>query len=386
MKKEKGKICGIFNYAPHYRLPVYRQLAEVMDIDFFFGANLPGGEKIEKLDFSQLPGFRKEMTVHQAGPFRWTYGWVRLALSGKYGKFLITQDLYAINQWLFLAACRLLKKPVYVWTHGIRIRPPRKDGSATTRILRSWYDSFVKGYFLYSERARENMWLAGFNADKLHVVYNSLDYARTRMLREVVPDNPYIGHFSSGAPVIVFIGRLTRVKMLGDLVLLHDRLKDKGITTNVAFIGDGPEKATLQEMVREGDSGEFMFAGAEYDEGNIHKYLYHATICISPGNVGLTAITCLSHGLPVITHDDLDRQMPECESIVHGKTGDFYRYGDMDDLENITRIWLARMQSPKEREDIRKECYRTIDGKYNPEYQAEVFRKAIEGGTRSEGR
>lgn len=381
----RKRLCCIFNYASHYRLPIYRKLDKEMGAAFYFGANLPGGEKIKKFDVYALHGFVKERKVHSLGPFRWTSGWLRIAFNGEYDRFLITQDLYAIDQWALATVCKMLGKPVYVWTHGLKSAVPKRQGSRTTRLLRCWYDRLVTGYFLYGDRAKENMYLAGFNMDKLHPVYNSLDYDTSLAQRGQHPRNPYTEHFGNDRPVIAFIGRLTRVKRLGQIMEVHDILKAKGIGTNVVFIGDGPEKASLEQSVRPEHRSEFWFTGAKYDEDEIHEYLYHATVCLSPGNVGLTAINCLSHGLPVITNDDFDTQMPESEAIVPGKTGDFFRNGDITDFADKTARWITRLSSSDAREETRLSCYGAIDDRYNPDYQMRVFRSVIYDRNEAEG-
>ena len=374
---EMKGLCCIFNYAPHYRLPIYRRMSEEMGAEFYFGANLPGKERIRKFDLNALPGFRGEMKVHVCGPFRWSSGWLRIAFSRKYDRFIITQDLYAVNQWLFAFACSLLHKKIYVWSHGLKSADPEKQGSRTTRLLRVWYDRFVAGYFLYGDRAKENMYLAGYDLDRLHPVYNSLDYSESLALRGTVPENPYTGHFGNGLPVLLFIGRLTGVKRLDMIVKVHEALYDRGVKTNVVFIGDGPEKEMLAGMTRADLRQNFWYTGAVYDGKEIHKYLYHATLCLSPGNVGLTAINCLSHGLPVITNDDFDSQMPEYEAITPGMTGDFFRDGDIDDFTARTAEWLSRLASVEYRERTREECYKVIDERYNPDYQIKVFRTVL---------
>lgn len=376
--------CCIFNYAAHYRLPIYKRLGEEMGAAFYFGKNLPDKEDIRKLDFTELQGFKKEMKVHVCGPFRWSSGWLQIALSKEYDRFIITQDLYAVNQWLFAIACRVLRKPVYVWTHGLKSTDPEKQGSRTTRLLRSWYDRFVAGYFLYSDRAKENMYFSGYDLSRLHPIYNSLDYGQSLELRNIVPENPYRELFGNDLPVLLFIGRLTEVKRLDMVIKVHEMLKDKGIDTNVVFIGDGPEKERLIRMTRPEFRKDFLYTGAMYDEKEIHKYLYHASLCLSPGNVGLTAISCLSHGLPVITNDDFESQMPESEAITPGMTGDFFKAGDTDDFASRTEAWLKMFSDAGARENTRQECYRIIDSRYNPDRQMTVFRSVIRPTPESE--
>lgn len=56
------------------------------------------------------------------------------------------------------------------------------------------------------------------------------------------------------------------------------------------------------------------------------EFIYNADLCVSPGNVGLTAMHSLVFGCPVITHNCFEWQMPEFEAIQPGITGDFLRW------------------------------------------------------------
>ena len=115
--------------------------------------------------------------------------------------------------------------------------------------------------------------------------------------------------------------------------------------------------------------------GALYDESEIARYLYWADLCVSPGNVGLTAIHALSYGLPVITNDNFETQMPEFEAIEQGRTGDFFCEGDVGSLADRIELWLSRNPN---REQVRQRCYEVIDTKYNPSHQVEVLSQVLD--------
>lgn len=102
--------------------------------------------------------------------------------------------------------------------------------------------------------------------------------------------------------------------------------------------------------------------------------LMTADLCVSPGEVGLTAMHALAYGTPVVTHDDFDHQKPEAECIVPGQTGAFFRRADPAHLANTLFEWLSRGQ---DREVIRTACYDKISILYNPNTQAKLINKAV---------
>ena len=77
------------------------------------------------------------------------------------------------------------------------------------------------------------------------------------------------------------------------------------------------------------------FFGACYDESKIAELIFNANVCVSPGNVGLTAIHSLSYGTPVITHDSFSHQMPEFEAIIPNLTGNFFEEGNLQSMNEV---------------------------------------------------
>jgi glycosyltransferase involved in cell wall biosynthesis len=161
-------------------------------------------------------------------------------------------------------------------------------------------------------------------------------------------------------------------------MILHAqaRLLKVNVKCNVVIIGEGKMKRELKELTNNLNlKNRCWFTGAIYDEKYISDYLYNADICISPGNVGLTAIHAFSYGLPVITNDNFELQMPEFEVVKPGLTGSFFKEDDEESLSLEIKKWLE--YSKVNRNIIRKNCYKVIDEKYNPINQIKVLNKYI---------
>ena len=63
------------------------------------------------------------------------------------------------------------------------------------------------------------------------------------------------------------------------------------------------------------------FIDATYKEVEIGSIFLKADLLVSPGNVGLNAVHALSYGTPVITHNNVNNQMPEHETIIENFNG-----------------------------------------------------------------
>jgi glycosyltransferase involved in cell wall biosynthesis len=107
----------------------------------------------------------------------------------------------------------------------------------------------------------------------------------------------------------------------------------------------------------------------------IAELFYNANVCVSPGNVGLTAIHSLTFGCPVITHGNLPDQMPEFEAIRPGITGDFFKENDAYDLSEKIKKWISLNDA--QRDETRNAAYKEIDQKWNIHYQINTIRKII---------
>lgn len=343
------------------------------DFHFYFGPAL----SIKEIDFDdRWTGYRKY--IHRLANLRfrnilyfqlgfWSPLWKQ-----RWSAVIVLGDMYILSNWIIAMVCRWRKIPVFFWGHGFYGSENRIKHFVRKRFL-----SLADGHFLYGHYAKELMMVKGFAPGGLHVVYNSLDYDAHKAIRSKVLDRDFyrsVNYFvNSQLPILVFIGRLTPEKRLGKLITAVEALAIRNVLVNLVIIGDGPDAQGLKDMVAPSIAGQVYFYGACYDELQNGRLLANADLCVSPGNVGLTAIHSLSFGTPVCTHNDMRQQMPEAEAIVPGKTGIFFDL-HRDDLAEAIESWIA---GAYDRDEVRKVCYELIDTRYNPSVQLDVFRQVL---------
>lgn len=362
------KVCFFNRSSIHYRKNIYMLMDKELPCDFYFGDSRPG--KIEPIPYELLGHFKGEFHNVSFGSFYWQKGVLKL-LKSDYTDLITPGDTYCLSTKVMLFFAKMYKKNIYLWTHGAY---GDEKGFKKWMCIRS--KAKAKGVFLYGEYAKNILVKWGVPEAKLHVIYNSLSYDEQLPLRNsITPSDFYQKHFDNNHPNIVFIGRLTTVKKLDQVLKAVALLKEQGQLYNVTFIGDGTERQGLESLTKElGLENNVWFYGACYDEKQIAEFLYNADLCVSPGNVGLTAMHAMMFGCPVISHDNFPQQMPEFEAIERGKTGDFFKENDINSLAEAIKRWQA---SCGNREEIRKACYKVIDEKYNPHVQIETLRNAI---------
>lgn len=363
------KICLIYNFAHHYRTDIFCLMDKELSIDFVFGDKYLD---VKKMDYSLIKNFKKEVKniVLFKKPIYYQQGVLKL-LFGKYSSFLMLGEPICLSTWLMLILCKVFKKKIYFWSHGWYGKETFIIG-----ILKKIFFSLSDGVFLYSDYSKKLMVNENFNKDKLHVIYNSLSYDSQLKERINIKDsNIYNRHFKNDFKNLIFIGRLTKVKKLNMILEALNILKNKNKYYNLTFIGEGESKSYLLKLVEKYKLSDVVwFYGKSYKESELSTLIYNADLCVSPGNVGLTAIHSLNYGTPVLTHNNFAYQMPEFEAIQQNKTGLFFDYNDVSSLSDKIQFWL---ENNTDKNKIRKACYEVIDKKYNPYYQIDVFKKHL---------
>lgn len=368
----RGKCC-IFGGGSLYRLPVYNLMAETIDCDFYIGVEKDDAG-IKSYDYSKLKNFKGEVQHKKLGNFFWQKG--AMKLWWRPYEYYFVGGAYCITSWLMLLLSLFSKKKVVSWSHGMY---GRETG------LRKWIKAvFFKSCYqclVYNQRGKELMVECGVNENKIHVVYNSLDTEHDWEIRKKLqPTNLYKVLFNEEYPNMVFVGRVTQEKRLDLALRAIKKLKEKGKPVNFLVVGKDVDGVKLKDRAAVlGISDLVYLYGPCYEEEKIGEMFYNADVCVSPGNVGLTAISSLTFGCPVITHNNFSYQGPEFEAVQPGVTGDFFKQGDADDLAVVIEKWTYSKQ-PEERENIITNAFKEVDEKWNIYSEVEVFHKLYGNG------
>jgi glycosyltransferase involved in cell wall biosynthesis len=304
-------------------------------------------------------------------------GIITVALSKQYQCIIFLGSIYHITTWIAAVLAKITGKRVLMWTHGYLKEEPGLKG-----CIREIFYRIADGLLLYGNRARVILENKGFNSKNLYVVYNSLNYSEQKSIRSKWNDERLLNlrhkYFEKAElPIIIFVGRTTKRKRLDLILHAQMELQRIGKLVNVIIVGNGPDKASLIRIVEKNQLSKYVeFIDACYDETVLGPFFMMSDICVSPGEVGLTCIHSFAYGTPVITHDDFNHQGPECEAIIPGETGDFFKKDDQFSLAQIILKWL---DSERSRDVIAKKCISVVENYYSPENQLRVINRAVEG-------
>lgn len=368
----------ITNIAPHYREHLWLELLKFKDyrIKFFFGDE--ANSSIQQINFHGAPWLEYFDRLVWLTNFRirrvlvWQRGVVANAAKTSSSIVIFLGDMYLISTWIAVLILRIRRRRIVFWGHGIY-------GSETgiKKFLRLSFLRLADFNLVYSMRAKQLLVNDGLPETRIGVIFNSLDYlVQTSLRQPVLADNFYhdTNWFRWGdLPVLIYIGRLTKQKRLEKLLRVVNALNADGPRFNLLLIGDGPERQHLESLVSL-DARMIHFYGACYREDQLAKLIANADLCVSPGEIGLTAIHSLSYGTPACTHGNFSKQMPEVEAIVEGITGTLFDEST-GNLQQCIEDWFGNSH---DRGEVRTACYHMIDDKYNPAVQCRVLREALD--------
>ena len=365
------KLCIIYNTAPRYREAIFRAIDAKFDCDWYFGHTK---SDIKEMDTTVLKNVKYYKTLGNPSRFYFKLGVLKLLFTKKYQAYFMLADIRSLTDWVFyfLLTTLFKSKRLYLWTHGWYGKESGMFGK-----MKLWLYNKADGTFVYGNHARELLIKEGVPAEKLFTIHNSLHYDQQKELRGKLSESSlYIDHFGNNHPVLFFVGRLTKVKMLDMLIDAVAILKNRGENYNIVLVGDGTEKDSLRNYaIEKGLLDQIWFYGQCYDETVNAELIYNADLCVSPGNVGLTAMHSMVFGTPVISHNEFKWQMPEFEAIIPNKTGDFYEYNSVCSLADTISAWFSNNKD--KRSEVRENCFREIDNNWTPEFQMKVINKNL---------
>jgi L-malate glycosyltransferase len=365
---------------PHYRRHLYETLGADPRFRFLVLADpvadlpyLSLSEALSRCDFNAATQHLIRM------PFGLSLSWqpsaILSVIQDRPDVVIAQGSPYEVTAWILTVVGRILRIPVLLWTHGLQ-----GDESGLKWLIRSWLFRLSRGLLLYGDHARQLLISKGFAADRLHVIYNSLDHAEQSAVSQRITSedcNRFRRSLGIEADerLICFTGRLQPVKRLPWLVHALHLVAQQGKTVHLVLVGDGSERQTLESLVKELSVTSLVhFLGATYDESRLGLVLSASDLAVVPSGAGLSVMHALGYGTPVLLHDKVEEHFPEWEAVKEGETGWFYRYNDLSDCaEKIIDALFPFPQKPA----MAAACRSMITSRYNTTNHAGLFIKAI---------
>lgn len=193
-----------------------------------------------------------------------------------------------------------------------------------------------------SNSTKQELVTKGFSENNISLVYNAVDSAAYQ----------HKPGKKSPLPLIGYLGRIKKYKSVNHLILALSEVKKTIPDVKLLLVGDGDYLPQLKKLVKKLKlEDNVTFAGATHHQTKI-DYLNKMWFMVNPSpkeGWGLTVIEANSCGLPVIAANSPGLR----DSVVDGKTGLLYPYGDISKLaELVTNL----IQNNKLRNSFTNQC------------------------------
>ena len=365
---------------PHYRRRLYETLGA--DPRFRFLVLADPSADVPFLPLTETPNQYEFQAAAQyliRLPFGLSLSWqpaaVKAVVWNRPDVVIAQGSPYDLTAWMLTVVGRILHLPVLLWTHGLQ-----GEESGVKWMVRAWLYRLSRGLLLYGDHAKQLLISKGIAADRLQVIYNSLDDGEQAAVSERITLEDCMAFRGSvgvedDERLMCFTGRLQPVKRLPSLLQALNLVVQQGKNVHLVLVGEGSERPLLECLAKELGLADLVhFLGATYDESRLGLVISASDLAVVPSGAGLSVMHALAYGTPVLLHDKCEEHFPEWEAVKEGQTGWFYFSDDVSDC--ASKIIQALFPSPKKPE-MRAACQAMIAGRYNTTNHARLFVDAI---------
>lgn len=369
------RIAIVQPVVPKYRIPFFGEVAATSGYDVTLLADIETDRQLNQYDpGSGVPV--RNLPLKQIGPFMLRPGLRKQLRDLNPDAVILQGNQRDISQIRAVSWCQRRGIPVGIWSMFYRIGRRKLWTEAVFRWLGRKADVLLS----YGERGYREQVARGTPAEKIVVLYNSIDEQKIIETRDQV-EPADVEAFRceqglEGRKVILHLVRLTQIKrpdlMLHGFKKLLQRRKDAVLV----FIGGGPLEDDIKAMAKDlGVMEHCRFMGPIYDEEILAMWYSIADVFAIATCIGLSIHHAMCYGVPVVTDDNEITQTAEFEVLVDGENGLTYRSGDMDDFaEKMDRV----ISDVELRERLSQEAKRRIEEDYSLSRMVSRFREGME--------
>lgn len=346
---------------PHYRVPVFRELASRQGIDLtvWYGKE-DGLENVAAVGFKGEFKPAKYIRLGGRPILHWTPHLTRVAKSKKFDCIVMSWKTRNLSLPIALMNAKWSNTATVLWGHGYS-----KDETNWRRKLRNGVAILGDALLLYSKQVSDQMRQRNIREEKLFTAQNCMDLSNAIQLKEKWIKQPEkLQEFQRkhkiypGQPCILFVSRVTPDNGVDQLLHSAARLRNRHPDLVVFIIGkisasiDEQLKTLIQDL---GIEKNVRWIGPVYDENELAPWFLSSTLFCYPKNIGLSLHHAMAYGLPIVTSDDPAVQNPEFEVIRHQVNALTYRESKTHSMDHA----IERLISDKSlREEIGTEAAR----------------------------
>jgi len=179
-------------------------------------------------------------------------------------------------------------------------------------------------FMVISESTKEDLVKRGLPPDDVHVIHCGIDHTLYHPNPSVQKDR---------VPTMIYLGRLKKYKSIDHLLNAFSHILKKIPEAKLVVVGEGDFKESLIDLANRLNIKDKVEFTGFVDRREKVKRLQKAWVAVYPSlkeGWGLTNIEANACGTPVIASNVPGLK----DSVVHGKTGLLFEYGDVQKLSD----------------------------------------------------
>lgn len=328
---------------PHYRLPLFNQLAKATGIELTVAHSTPNNLS-DSAKFNEVI-----LKCIKIGKFSFQKGAWNLV--SKSDIAVVMFDL----RWISILPLLLLSpRKIVLWGHGF-------GRNKLAKKIRFLLAKRAAGIVLYEEPAVDEFLKLGYPQDKIYCAGNTVHI-------------PNAGIIEASKTQFLFVGRLQIRKRVDLLLKAFAKIK-KCIPScyGITIVGDGEISRDLKELANDLEiSDQVSFLGEITSDDKLAEIFSQSIAYVSPGHVGLGVLHSFAYGVPVITHKS-DDHAPEINNVINDQNGYIYE-GSNSDLAGILQ---SLVNSPDKVKQLGENAFNHYQNKRSMNKMVERFLTAI---------
>jgi glycosyltransferase involved in cell wall biosynthesis len=360
------RVAVVIDSVPNYRRGFYRRVLASSDVDLTVYCQ------------SQIKGFNLQLIHKELGanfievPFISTgnhsVAWQRLPVRHLWKNF----DVYffhgnprIVSTLVWATLFRLLGKKVIIWGQA----HTAGANAATEAIRLVWWR------LVYTEAEVEYLRQRRFHKQRIVGMSNGLDQNHIERVKESW-DTARLTAWQeknglTGKTVILSCARLIEKNCFHLMIEGLPRLVETRPDLLWCVIGNGSAQAELNRKAKQlGVADHIVWVGELYGEEDLAPWFMSSRFLVHPGAIGLTLMHAFGYGLPVVTHDNIDFQMPEIAAFEDGVNGCYFRENDTASLlDTISSL----LDDPDRATRMSEAALDTVRSRFNTDIMAERF-------------
>jgi glycosyltransferase involved in cell wall biosynthesis len=356
MKKATKKFFLYQRLLPHYRVPIYEKINNALKDELLVIYDTPPSQTafIEQNEGLTFSTFKLKNFLLLGGKLFWQSFYQPIKAKGKPKAILIEANPRILSLYFLYIYCKLTHTSFIPWGHGGSRARDIASGNYRDTINR-WLVNVSDAYICYSDGIKASLSRIT-SPEKLFVARNTLDSDALIHVRKELelktPENLKKEMGLEASHYLCFIGRLLPDKQIDVFLKVLGKLQQEGVNIGGIIMGDGPERHSLESLVKTENINQVHFLGNVPDWETSGKYLYISDAMLMPGYVGLSVNHALCYGVPVVTQTTGENgpyHSPEVEFIIEGETGFICQNGSLQHMAAAVKQILTNRQTFREK-------------------------------------